>query len=146
MRTKIFLSFAITGIDRSDVIKISDNLTDIAYALGFTAVNPIKFVPSSLFNSDSENGWRSAMMITYPELLSCNSILVYPKNIQNSNGVTIELLTSIARGYHVIILNEDYSIFKTLDKNDKIKSPIQALHITSNLLRSINPFENKQTF
>jgi hypothetical protein len=100
MNRRIFLSQPITGQPRDRVIAINNEMVRIALSMNMQPVNPIKIVPASVFADDSDNAWRNAMMITYQELLTCNSIMI-ANNWNFSDGCRIEEATARLRNYNI---------------------------------------------
>lgn len=103
MNRRIFLSMPITGIDRQIVVEVNRLMKELSVAMGMQPVSPIDIVPASTFSSDSDSDWRCAMMITYPELLLCNSLMIAP-GWENSHGCVIEEITARLKDYNIIYL------------------------------------------
>ena len=104
MNRRIFLSLPITGIDRQLVAETNNLMKQLARSMGMQPVSPLDILPASVFSSDNDDAWRQAMIITYPELLLCNSIMI-ASGWEKSDGCTIEELTARLRDYNIIYLN-----------------------------------------
>ena len=103
MKPRIYIAGKITGLPMEEVKAKFNKAETRLNDMEFTAINPTRIVPASLYN---DNGWKRAMIICIEELMKCDAICLL-SDWETSKGARIERHIAGELGLNTIMLEQE---------------------------------------